>query len=1713
MSLALPMPSPGRPISDEDVARLARWNDTAHPYPDQATVHELFDRQADATPERTALIYGDERLTFADVQRRANGLAHLLVEKGVGPGTPVGVAMYRSPGAIVGMLAIMKAGGAYLPLDPSYPDDRLSLMVDDAEVDIILTSPDVDDFPATRAEMIDISQFDASAHPPHSPSIRTMPDDALYLTFTSGSTGRPNGVVSTHRGAINRFNWAWETYPFAEGEVCCQKTSLNYADHVSETWAPLLKGHALVVIPDEVVQDGSRFIDTLAEHRIERLVTVPSLMSALLRAIPDMGTKLSNLRYCTLSGERLTAELANEFNTILPETVLLNLYGMSEGSADATWYDQRWGTESDSFPIGRPIHNMQVYLLDAERQPVPVGEPGEIYIGGVGLAQGYIGRPELTMERFLPNPFIDDPAARMYRSGDLGRWLPEGLLQFIGRVDHQVKVRGVRIELGDVEAAARSLDEITEAVVMAPEVGADRRLVAYLTRAPGSKATATEIRGALAARLPGSMIPTRIIFLDHLPLTPNGKIDRLALPDPVTRRPATDSPYAPPRTDVERQLVVIWQELLFIDRMSVNDSFFDLGGDSLLVVLLQAKLQESFSVELAAPLLFENRTVRQLATLIEELRRPAPDPSEETTPAVARPERPRATGTDVAIIGMAGRFPGAPDLDQFWDNLARGVEGLRRLTDEELQRWEPGYDGKAGDPDFVPVVGTLDDVELFDADFFGIQPGEARTLDPQHRMWFETAWAALEHGGYTPGKTDHRIGVFAGSYMNTYVMHNLLHDRASVEEFVRLHGPASLLQSLNNEPDYLPTRTSHLLDLRGPSVNVQTACSTALVAVTLACRAIASGDCEMALAGGVTVMLPQAQGYYFQSGGIRSADGHCRPFDAAGTGTVFTSGVGAVLLKGLDLALADGDNVLAVIKGAAMNNDGAHKASYMAPSVDGQVDVIVDAQRRAGIDPSTVSFVETHGTATPLGDPIEVAALTRAFQRNGARFERKVALGAVKSNIGHTDAAAGVAGLIKAVLALMHEAIPPTLHFATPNPEIDFDDSPFYVPTQLEPWTTGGEPRRAGISSFGVGGTNAHVVLEEAPGSSIQVSARPRHLLTVSARSEAALTTMRRALADHLETHRPQLADAAYTLAAGRADFAWRMSVVAAGIDEAVAALRDDRAAPTRLEVDAPDAVMMFPGQGSQFVGMGRELYEHEPTYRDALDRCAHILEPLLGLDLRDVLYPADEADPEAAERLTQTGLAQPAIFAVSYATAQLWISWGVRPAALVGHSVGEYVAATVAGIFSLEDALTIVASRATLMQDLAGGSMRAIRLSPDELAQHLGDGVSLAAVNTPSSSVVSGSNEAIERFEARVQAAGLETIELHTSHAFHSEMMEPILDRFRDVVASVERHAPGIPIVSTVTGGTLSDTEATDPDYWARQIRRPVRFSDAVLTLHNEPSRVYLEVGPGSTLSVAVRQHANGTSGDARIAVIDSLGHPSKRLPALQPVLEGLGKLWQAGVPVDRVAAYGDERRRRVPLPTYPFERQRHWVDPPPLATNGTSASPVPVTSPERPTDVRANAPVAQAQPVPAPSPQDGTDRVAHIADELAAIVCSMGGLDASTIDRAANFADLGMDSLFLTQLGAQIRKDLGVRVTLAQMLEESPTIESLAKRIEPELGPSAVTAPAVQAALMPGSGNGALMVDKIEALIAEQLRVMEQQLDVLQSHVRTARGSATER
>jgi len=891
---------------------------------------------------------------------------------------------------------------------------------------------------------------------------------------------------------------------------------------------------------------------------------------------------------------------------------------------------------------------------------------------------------------------------------------------------------------------------------------------------------------------------------------------------------------------------------------------------------------------------------------------------------------------DIAVIGMVGRFPGAGSVDEFWENIRDGVESLTFFTDEELLA--AGVDpALLNNPKYVKAGRIIDGIDLFDAQFFGINPKEAEIMDPQQRIFLESAWEALENAGYDPKTYAGAISLHAGVSTNTYVW-NVFANRdlyKSVGHYQTVIG---------NDKDFLTSRVAYKLDLKGPSVTVQSACSTSLVAVHLACQGLLNGDSDIALAGGVSVGSPQKTGYLYQEDWILSPDGHCRAFDARAQGTVGGMGIGIVVLKRLEDALTDGDSIHAVIKGSAINNDGSLKVGFTAPGVDGQARVIQEAQLAAGVDAETITYVETHGTGTILGDPIEIAGLTKAFG-NSTTKKGFCAIGSVKTNVGHLDAAAGVTGLIRTVLALKHKQLPPSLNFTEPNPQIDFGNTPFYVNTTLSDWPRTNGPRRAGVSSFGIGGTNAHVIVEEAPDVvEAEPSPRPYQLLTVSARTESALAQAGANLSSHLRQH-PELnlPDVAYTLQVGRRAFPRRRTVVCRDHDEAVTALAKFDITSNfnharEAEAEAPAVVFMFPGQGTQYVGMGEELYRTEPVFRQTIDRCSEILQPALGLDLKDVLYPAD-VDTRAAvvDELKKTWLAQPALFAVEYALAQLWMSWGVQPRALIGHSLGEYVAACVSGVMELEDALRLVARRGLLMEEQEHGAMLAVACSEEKLDALPAAGVWLAAVNGPKTCVVSGPVEAIDTFARKLRTEGIASQSLQTSYAFHSALMEPMLDQFTEAVRKVNLRSPRIPYLSNVTGTWIKDEEATSPTYWTTHVRQTVRFADGLKELFQNSS-ILLEVGPGKTLTGLAKGQVDGPS--AAPLMLASMRRANEKGSDEALLLTTLGRLWEAGVQVSWSGFHGGTKLRRVTLPTYPFERQRYWAEPQPRTGEGTRKS-----------------------------------------------------------------------------------------------------------------------------------------------------------------------------
>lgn len=970
---------------------------------------------------------------------------------------------------------------------------------------------------------------------------------------------------------------------------------------------------------------------------------------------------------------------------------------------------------------------------------------------------------------------------------------------------------------------------------------------------------------------------------------------------------------------------------------------------------------------------------------------------------------------DIAIIGMSGRFPGAPNLDEFWRNLRDGVESISFFSEEQLRasRIPPFLTQKPG---YVPARAVLEDIDLFDPSFFGFSPKEAGILDPQHRVCLECAWHALEHAGYDPGRYAGAVGVFAGASTNSYLL--------GVLSYTDLVAAFNDFQTIvANDKDFVATRVSYHLDLKGPSVNVHTACSTSLVAVHLACQSLLAGECEMALAGGVSVRIPQESGHLFQRGGILSADGHCRAFDAKASGTVGGNGVGIVVLKPLRAALDDHDCVHAVIKATAVNNDGAAKVGFTAPGIDGQVAVVAEALLMAGVEPREISYVEAHGTGTELGDPIEIAALNEAFSSDDSLEPATCAVGSVKTNVGHLDAAAGIAGLIKTVLALKHRQIPPSLHFEEPNPQIDFESGPFFVNRVLTAWEGRGSRLLAGVSSFGIGGSNAHVVLQEAPAGADDSSPHPWQLLVLSARTRSALETATDNLAAYLSEHAGvSLADAAHTLQVGRASFEHRRVVVCPNRTEALRLMgeRDPQWVFTQTrDADDPPVGFLFPGQTTQSVNMALALYRTEPSFREQLDACAGQLRRHIGFDFRETLYPTEDRLERAANELQSTAVAQPVIFAIGYSLAQLWIEWGVRPAFMMGHSLGEYVAACLAGVFSLSDALSLVAVRGRLMEQLPPGLMLSVALPPAETRSYLDDELELAAVNAPELCVVSGTVEAVERLEEKLRQRGVAHRRLRTRYAFHSALVDPIVDEFAAAVERVEAKPPQIPFVSNLSGTWIDPSEAVSSAYWAAQLRRTVRFADGLRQLTERPDTVLLEVGPGQTLSTLARMNR----GERTTTVLASLERPDSQVDSLQQLVTTLGQLWLKGVPIDWAGVQRRQGRRRVGLPGYPFERRRCWIE---------STLPTAVDAEPGWTEDAGPSPSLHARPLlvneyVAPR-NDLEEALAGIWQEV---------LGVEKIGVYDSFFDLGGHSLMATQLIARVQEAFAVELAPGEVFE----------------------------------------------------------------------------
>ncbi|MDZ8068512.1 MAG: thioester reductase domain-containing protein [Nostoc sp. DedQUE08] len=992
---------------------------------------------------------------------------------------------------------------------------------------------------------------------------------------------------------------------------------------------------------------------------------------------------------------------------------------------------------------------------------------------------------------------------------------------------------------------------------------------------------------------------------------------------------------------------------------------------------------------------------------------------------------------EIAIIGISGRFPGAKNIEEFWQNLKNGVESITFFSDKELQ--SVGVENSdLADPNYVKAEPVLADIDLFDAAFFGFSPKEAEITDPQHRLFLNCAWEALEDAGYNSESYKGSIGIYAGTGMSSYLFFNLYPNHELIKSVGKLQ------TIIGNDKDYLVTRVSYKLNLKGPSVSVQTACSSSLVSVHLAAQSLLNNECDMALAGGVRISSPPKTGYLYEKGSILSPDGHCRAFDAEAQGTIFGSGVGVVVLKRLADAINDGDSIYAVIKGSAVNNDGSLKIGYTAPSVDGQAKVVAEAYAVAGVKPKSITYIEAHGTGTPLGDPIEISTLTQVFQTS-TKVKQFCAIGSVKTNVGHLEAAAGITSLIKTVLMMKHKLIPPSLNFQHPNPRIDFNNSPFYVNTKLKRWEVNQGKRLAGVSSFGIGGTNVHLVLEEAPiiaESSLQI--RPKKLLLLSAKTSSALEKATKNLAMYLKQY-PEIniADVAYTYQVGRRAFNYRRMLVCDNVSDAVNILEPintDRVYTSYEELKQQSIIFMFPGQGSQYVNMALELYKFEPTFRKHIDICAELLKTDLGLDLGDLLYPSVSESENARHKLRTTAIAQPALFVIEFALAQLWIEWGVCPNAMIGHSVGEYVAACLADVLSLKDALTLVAARGRLMQQVPTGAMLSIAISEEEIIRVLETSeLSLAANNAPNLCVVSGAEHHIAELEQKMKNENITCRRLNASHAFHSNSMDLILETFTCLVSKIKLSSPQIPYISNVTGTWITASEATDPNYWSKHLRQTVRFMEGIQTLMQAQNPILLEVGPGSTLSTLTKL----TLGKSTVSnVLYSIRHPHDQQSDITLLLNTLGQLWLRGININWSKFYTHEQRHRISLPTYPFEQQRYWINPPAMNHNHSHQIEC-----EQKIEDTYSSDIKNTSLYSRPNLHNTyVAPLSEIEQKIAEIWQNLLGVNQIGIHD--NFFELGGNSLITTQFITQVLNIFDVELPQRSLLE-SPTIAKLAELV----------------------------------------------------------------
>ncbi|EUC43582.1 hypothetical protein COCMIDRAFT_7015 [Bipolaris oryzae ATCC 44560] len=1498
-------------ISPEDYQEIIeRYNDTLDTTILGHSLPRLLQNTAERHHDKIAMICGDEKVTFGTLTTLATQLAHVLVTQGIGRGEVVGIALDRSIDLVVALLAVMRTGAAYMPIDPGFPTDRIRHMIEDANPILVIVSASTRlasqswgcatlGLDETRDMMVaSKSQIDDVDTDPKA-------EDLAYVIYTSGSTGKPKGVEISH-GALSNFLCAMQREPgCVETDRLLAITTISFDIAALEVFLPLLCGATMIMAQAHEVKDPEATLGLIQQHNVTMMQATPATWQMLLDAGWKGDPRLSRI---LCGGEALSRRLADRL--LLCAESVWNMYGPTEATVWASIWKVCPGKD---VVIGKPITNYQLYVLDESLRPVPFGCTGELYIGGVSLANGYRNMPEVTQSRFVRNPFHN---GLIYRTGDIAKFDGPDRLIVLGRADGQVKIRGYRIELGDIEAAITDHSDILDAVV----ISRNDRLIAYCISVDGESSHEIEatptldsvLRPWLAQLLPAYMMPAFFVSLKTFPMTPNNKVDRKALPDPKV---AVKSKLSRPLTDLEDKLRVIWAKVLGHNCIGLDDNFFEIGGDSVRVIQMQKQVQKLVHWKLSPARLFQHYTIKTLSAYLKG------EGEITTDPISSQNHRISPDNEDIAIVSMACRLPGQiASPEEYWDLLENGADVI---IDVPKDRWDADalYDPNPGTPgkSYCRRGGFMSSIDEFDASFFGISPKEARAMDPAQRIVLETCCEGFERAGYTDRQLrGSRTGVFMGVCS------------------MPAHSTAPCLQELSgydatgSAGATMSGRLSYALGLEGPALTVDTACSSSLVTTHLACNALRQGECDMAVSGGITLLLTPGMHVEFSQLKGMSADGRCRAFAEDTQGTGWAEGCTMVLLKRLSDAIRDGDKVHALLRGTAVNHGGRSAPGLTVPSGMAQQRLVHAALASANLAPSDIDYVEAHGTGTKLGDPIEGTALAEVFGESRTTESEPLWIGSVKSNIGHTQAAAGLAGLLKVVLAMQHNTIPRTLHAEKPTSAVDWQGANMALVQEPQPWLPRADrPRRAGISAFGIGGTNAHVIIEEAPLKDETSHPLPALLpagfpFLLSGHTDAALRQqadkLRRYIASAKENHGDRLGHMAFSLATTRNHYRRRRVLLAKDKTELMYKLSS--MAGTSENAADPCIAVLFTGQGSQVVGMGKDLYDIYPVFHDAVDDiAAHFTE--LEMPLREVMHAAP--DSEAAALLQRTDFAQPALFTLEVALWHLWKSWGVEPNYVLGHSVGELSAAHVSGILDLSDACRLVAARGRLMQAVpTRGSMVALEASAEEVSRTMDtigvvNKVDIAGHNTPRQTVISGDCDAVEKLVAYFTGLGRKKNVLDVSHAFHSHHMDCMLAAFQAVADSVQFHPPKLWIVSSLTGKPVEADELQQPDYWVSQARSAVRFADGIQILHQQGVNIFLELGPQAVLSGL---GAACLVADQSVAWLPSL---TTRKPGASTMQSSLAEMHERMVSISwhayfELLGYCE----RVELPTYAFQRER---------------------------------------------------------------------------------------------------------------------------------------------------------------------------------------------